>query len=136
MPFALTPNSAANKRCVMDGCIFSKASIFFWVVLPVVSPKNGFAAGNKDSPTVDKSINKKNLSSSTKSLSVADKFDKKQDEHRVFILAGIHAAAQFVTALPQGGVEFGFFEGHGLSQVLLSSIEISGAALPREGKET
>ncbi len=44
MPFALTPNSAANKRCVMDGCIFSKASIFFGVALPVglpvVSPKN------------------------------------------------------------------------------------------------
>jgi hypothetical protein len=38
--------------------------------------------------------------------------------------------------LPQGGVEFRFFEGHGLSQVLLSSIEISGAALPEEGKET
>jgi len=38
MPFALTPDSAANKRCVMDGCIFSKASIFFWVVLPVVLP--------------------------------------------------------------------------------------------------
>ncbi len=67
---------------------------------------------------------------------VADIFDKKQDKHIVFILAGIHAAAQFVTTLPQGGVEFRFFEGHGLSQVLLASIEISGTALPGEGKET
>jgi hypothetical protein len=27
-------------------------------------------------------------------------------------LAGIHAAAQFVAGLPEGGVEFGLFDGH------------------------
>jgi hypothetical protein len=65
-----------------------------------------------------------------------DILDKKQDEHIVLIMAGIHAAAQFVTALPERGVEFRFFEGHGLSQLLLTSIEIYGTALPGEGKET
>jgi len=43
------------------------------------------------------------------SIFIADILDKKQDKHIVFILAGIHTAAQFVTALPQGGVEFRFF---------------------------
>ena len=43
---------------------------------------------------------------------VADVFDEQQDEDVVLVLAGIHAAAQFVAARPEGGIEFGFLEGH------------------------
>ena len=43
---------------------------------------------------------------------VADVLDEQQDEDVVLVLAGIHAAAQFVAAGPEGGVEFGFLEGH------------------------
>ena len=43
---------------------------------------------------------------------VGDVFDEQQDQHVVLVLAGVHAAAQFVTGLPQGGVELGFFQGH------------------------
>ena len=39
---------------------------------------------------------------------VADVFDEEQDEDVVLVLAGIHAAAQFVATGPEGGVEFGF----------------------------
>ena len=43
---------------------------------------------------------------------VADVLDEQQDEDVVLVLAGVHAAAQFVAARPEGGVEFGFLEGH------------------------
>ena len=43
---------------------------------------------------------------------VGDLFDEQQDLHVVLVLAGVHAAAQFVTGLPQGGVELGFLQGH------------------------
>ena len=43
---------------------------------------------------------------------VADVLDEQQDEDVVLVLAGVHAAAQFVAAGPEGGVEFGFLEGH------------------------
>jgi hypothetical protein len=43
---------------------------------------------------------------------IADILYKEQDEDIVLILAGIHASAQFVAALPEGGIEFGFLEGH------------------------
>ena len=43
---------------------------------------------------------------------VADVLDEQQDEDVVLVLAGVHAAAQLVAAGPEGGVEFGFLEGH------------------------
>ena len=43
---------------------------------------------------------------------VGDLFDEQQDLHVVLVLAGVHAAAQFVTGLPQGGVELGFLQEH------------------------
>jgi hypothetical protein len=39
---------------------------------------------------------------------VADVFNEKEDEDVVFVLAGVHAAAEFVAAGPEGAVEFGF----------------------------
>ena len=44
---------------------------------------------------------------------VADVFQEQEDDHVVLVLGGIHAAPEFVAGLPEGGVEFGFFEGHG-----------------------
>ena len=52
---------------------------------------------------------------------VADVLDEQQDEDVVLVLAGIHAAAQFVAARPEGGVEFGFLEGHRQFLFLVSS---------------
>jgi hypothetical protein len=43
---------------------------------------------------------------------VADVLDEQQDENVVLVLAGVHAAAQFVAARPKRRVEFGFLEGH------------------------
>ena len=43
---------------------------------------------------------------------VADVFDEQQDQHVVLVLAGVHAAAQFVATRPEGRVEFRFLEGH------------------------
>ncbi len=43
---------------------------------------------------------------------VADVLDEQQDEDVVLVLAGVHAAAQLVAARPEGGVEFGFLQGH------------------------
>ena len=43
---------------------------------------------------------------------VGDVFDEQQDEDVILVLAGIHAAAQLVAGLPEGGIEFGFLEGH------------------------
>ena len=45
---------------------------------------------------------------------VADVFQEQEDEHVILVLGGIHAAPEFVTGLPEGGVEFGFLEGHGV----------------------
>ena len=45
---------------------------------------------------------------------VADVFDEQKDEDIVLVLAGIHAATQFVAALPERGVEFRFFQRHTL----------------------
>ena len=39
-------------------------------------------------------------------------FDEQQREHVVLVLRGVHAAAQFVAGLPEGGIELGFLEGH------------------------
>ena len=46
---------------------------------------------------------------------VADVFDEQQDEDVVLVLAGIHAAAQFVAARPEGGVKFGLLQGQRLA---------------------
>ena len=43
---------------------------------------------------------------------VADVFDEQQDEDVVLVLAGVHAAAEFVATGPKGAVEFGFLESH------------------------
>jgi hypothetical protein len=43
---------------------------------------------------------------------VADVFDEQQDQHVVLVLAGIHAASEFIATGPKGAVEFGLFEGH------------------------
>jgi hypothetical protein len=43
---------------------------------------------------------------------VADVLDEQQDEDVILVLAGIHAAAQFIAARPEGGIEFGFLDGH------------------------
>jgi hypothetical protein len=43
---------------------------------------------------------------------VADVLDEQQEEDIVLVLAGIHAAAQFVAGGPEGGVEVGFLDGH------------------------
>jgi len=52
---------------------------------------------------------------------VADVFHEQQNEDVVLVLAGIHAAAQLITAGPEGGVEFGFFQGHFLFSILTFS---------------
>ena len=46
---------------------------------------------------------------------IGDVFHEQQDEDVVLVLRGVHAAAQFVATGPEGGVEFGFLEGHGRS---------------------
>ncbi len=45
---------------------------------------------------------------------VADVFDEEQHEDIVLVLAGVHAAAQLVAALPEGTIEFGLLQGHSL----------------------
>ena len=43
---------------------------------------------------------------------VGNVLEEQHGKHVVFVLTGIHTAAQLVTAGPEGGVEFGFFDGH------------------------
>ena len=43
---------------------------------------------------------------------VGDVFDEQQNQHIVLVLRGIHAAAQFVAAFPEGVIEFRFLYGH------------------------
>ena len=43
---------------------------------------------------------------------VRDVLHEQQRQHIILVLGGIHAAAQFVAALPERGIELGFFEGH------------------------
>jgi len=44
---------------------------------------------------------------------VGDVFHEQQDQDIVLVLRGIHAAAQLITAFPEGGVKFGFLDRHG-----------------------
>jgi hypothetical protein len=41
-------------------------------------------------------------------------FDEEQSQHVVPVPRGVHVSARFITAFPEGGVEFGFLEGHGM----------------------
>ena len=43
---------------------------------------------------------------------VRDVLHEQQYQDVVLVLRGIHAATQFITTFPEGGVEFGFFDGH------------------------
>ena len=43
---------------------------------------------------------------------VGDVLDEQHEQHVVLVLAGIHAAAQFIARLPEGRVEIGFLDGH------------------------
>ena len=43
---------------------------------------------------------------------VGDVFDEQHEQDVVLVLAGIHAAAQFIARGPEGGVEVGFLDGH------------------------
>jgi hypothetical protein len=43
---------------------------------------------------------------------VGDVLDEQHEEDIVLVLAGIHAAAQFVAGGPEGGIEVGFLDGH------------------------
>ena len=49
---------------------------------------------------------------------IGDVFDEQQDQHVVFILRGIHPPTQLVAGLPEGRVEFGFFDRHELILVV------------------
>jgi hypothetical protein len=42
------------------------------------------------------------------------RFSDSEDEHAILVLGGVHAAPEFVAGLPEGGVELGFLEGHGV----------------------
>lgn len=46
------------------------------------------------------------------SVLVADVLHEQQNQHVILVLAGIHAASQFVTGLPEGGVKGRFFDCH------------------------
>ena len=48
-------------------------------------------------------------------LLVRDVLHEQQREDVVLVLRGVHAAAQFVAALPEGAVELGFLQGHLIS---------------------
>ena len=48
---------------------------------------------------------------------VRDVLHEEQRQDVVLVLRGVHAAAQFVAALPEGAVELGFLEGHGSTLV-------------------
>lgn len=52
---------------------------------------------------------------------VADVFDEQQHQHVILVLAGIHAAAQFVTRCPEGRIELRFLDSHGWSLISLTS---------------
>ena len=51
--------------------------------------------------------------SSLVAVFVGDVFDEQHEQDVVLVLAGIHAAAQFIAGGPEGGVEVGFLDGHG-----------------------
>ena len=54
---------------------------------------------------------------------VGDVLDEQHEQDVVLVLAGIHAAAQLVAGGPEGGVEVGFLDGHGLIEFSLSSVD-------------
>jgi hypothetical protein len=46
------------------------------------------------------------------SVFIGDVFDEQHEQDVVLVLAGIHAATQFIARRPESGVEFRFFNGH------------------------
>ena len=52
---------------------------------------------------------------------VGDVLDEQHEQDVVLVLAGIHAAAQFVAGGPEGGVEVGFLDGHGVTTLPLAN---------------
>ena len=51
--------------------------------------------------------------SSAVAVFVGDVLDEQHEQDVVLVLAGIHAAAQFIAGGPERGVEVGFLDGHG-----------------------
>ena len=45
-------------------------------------------------------------------------FDEDQSRQVVPVLGGVQVSAGFITAFPEGGVEFGLLEGHGMEAYL------------------
>ena len=43
---------------------------------------------------------------------IGDVFDEENEQDVVLVLAGIHAATEFIAGGPKGGVEVGFFKSH------------------------
>jgi hypothetical protein len=54
-------------------------------------------------------------------VAVTHVFHEEQHQDVVLVLAGIHAAAQFVARGPEGGIEFGFFECHSCYLIVIDS---------------
>ena len=53
----------------------------------------------------------------TVAVLVADVLDEQHEQDIVLVLAGIHPATQLVATGPEGGVEVGFLDGHGILMV-------------------
>src|SRR5690606_8636978 len=66
---------------------------------------------------------------------VRDVLDEQHEQHVVLVLGGVHAAAQGVAAGPDGGIEFGFLDGHAwfLWRYSASQAPAPRAAVGREG---
>ena len=58
---------------------------------------------------------------------VGDVFDEEHEEDVVFVLTGVHAAAEFIAGGPEGGVEVGFRDGHGLEGGLREGVGEGGS---------
>lgn len=66
---------------------------------------------------------------------VGNIFDEQHEQDVILVLAGIHAAAQFITGRPERGVEIGFFDGHPSTQ-LNSKEYVVGSVAHRARKDT
>jgi hypothetical protein len=61
-------------------------------------------------------------------LHLTDVFDEEQDEDVVLVLRGVHAASQLIAGRPEGGVKFGFFDGHEGYLLIQAGEEVEGKA--------
>ena len=67
---------------------------------------------------------------------VGDVFDEQHEQDVVLVLAGIHAAAQFIAGGPEGGVEVGFLDCHGLNSLACTrAAEVVSERFYWEGRE-